>query len=206
MLNVVFSKINPMKTILLFCLLLSSTTFAQKLKLVSGSLAPLKGQNSIRLEFTYDNMTIGNDDLKEETYIRRKKEEYNSKEPGRGEQWEKAWVSDREERFEPKFAALFEKYGLMRTNDNDARYTLVFHTTRTEPGWNVVVMRSPAQIDAEVFIRETANPDNVIAILTIVNAPGRDGAGFDYDTGYRIQEAYAKSGKEIGKLVEKHAR
>jgi hypothetical protein len=42
--------------------------------------------------------------------------------------------------------------------------------------------------------------------LTIVNAPGQDAMGFDYDTGLRLQEAYAKSGKEIGKLIVKEAR
>jgi hypothetical protein len=194
-----------MKNILLFCMLLSSASFAQKVKLVEGSLKPLKGQKAIRVEFTYDNMIVGKD-LTEEDYIKRKKEEYNEKEAGRGEKWEKAWVDDRKERFEPQFVELFEKHSSMTTNANDAQYTLVFHTTRTEPGWNVGVMRAPARIDAEVSIQESANPDKVIARLTVVNAPGRDAAGFDFDTGYRIQEAYAKSGKEIAQLLVKQIK
>jgi hypothetical protein len=35
------------------------------------------------------------------------------------------------------------------------------------------------------------------------NAQGRDAAGFDFDAGFRISEAYAKSGKDLGKTIEK---
>lgn len=194
-----------MKKVLFFCLLISSSTFAQKVKVVDGSLSPLKGQKSILVEFTYDDMIVGKD-LTEEAYIKKKKEEYNSKEPGRGEKWEKAWVDERKERFEPQFIELFEKHSSMKAKGSDAEYIMIFHTTRTEPGWNVGVMRTPARIDAEVSIREKTNPDKVIAKLTVVNAPGRDAAGFDFDTGYRIQEAYAKSGKEIAKLIARQTK
>ena len=147
-------------------------------------------------------MIVGKE-LTEEAYIKRKKEEYDAKEPGRGASWEKNWFDDREKRFEPKFYELFQKYAMMTTNSTDAKYTLIFHTTRTEPGWNVGVARAAARIDAEVDIVETANPKNVIAKLTVINAPGSGGMGYDFDSGFRLQEAYAKSGKEIGKLISK---
>ncbi len=194
-----------MKKILFLGLMMAtSTLFAQKVKLVSGSLAPLKGQTSIRTEFTYDNMIVGKDNT-EEQYIQRKKEEYNNKEAGRGDTWEKAWVADRKNRFEPQFNELFQKHSSLSNNEN-AKYTLVFHTTRTEPGWNVGVMRAPARIDGEVTIVETANPSNVVAKITVTKAPGRDVMGFDFDTGLRLQEAYAKSGKEVGQLVGKQTK
>lgn len=192
-----------MKNTLLVCLLtVSIAGYAQKVKLVEGSLAPLKGEKIIKTEFTYENMTIGKDNLSEQDYISRKKKDYDAKEPGRGDKWENAWVADRKERFEPQFNELFEKHAAVKAK-GEAKYTLIFKTTRTEPGWNVGVMRAPARIDAEAYIVETANPSNVIAKLTVTNAPGRDAMGYDFDTGYRIQEAYAKSGKEIGKLVMK---
>jgi hypothetical protein len=192
-----------MKKALLICLLAVSVTgFAQKVKLVEGSLAALKGEKIIKTEFTYENMTVGKDGLTEKDYIIRKKKDYDEKEPGRGDKWEKAWVADRKERFEPQFNELFEKFGEVKTT-GDSKYTLIFKTTRTEPGWNVGVMRASARIDAEAWIVETANPSNVIAKFTVINAPGRDAMGYDFDTGYRIQEAYAKSGKEIGQFLVK---
>jgi hypothetical protein len=169
-------------------------------KLVEGSLKPLKGQTTIKTTFTYDNMIVGKD-FTEEAYIKRKKEDYDKKEPGRGDKWEQAWVADRKDRFEPQFNELFEKHALISTKSDDPKYTLIFHTTRTEPGWNVGVMRAPARIDGEVLIVETADPTKIIAKLSVVNAPGRDAMGYDFDTGLRLQEAYAKSGKEIGQLI-----
>lgn len=195
-----------MKKLLLIGLLMASTSlFAQKIKLVEGSLKPLKGEKQIVTTFTYENMTVGKE-LTEADYIKRKKEDYDSKEPGRGDKWEAAWYNDREVRFEPQFNELFAKYAMMSTNGEDAKYTLIFRTTRTEPGWNVGVMRAPARIDGEVIIIETANPDKVVAKLSVVNAPGRDAMGFDFETGVRLQEAYAKSGKEIGKLIAKETK
>lgn len=192
------------KTLFICFLLVSSTVLGQKVKVVEGSLKPLKGQTTIKTSFTYDNMIVGKE-YTEEAYIKRKKEDYDKKEPGRGDIWEKAWYADRQERFEPQFNELFEKHAGM-SNTDDAKYTVVFHTTRTEPGWNVGVMRAPARIDAEVFIVETGNPNNIIAKLTVENAPGRDVMGYDFDTGLRLQEAYAKSGKEVGKLIAKEIK
>jgi hypothetical protein len=190
-----------MKRLLVVLVIASSVTVvAQKVKVVEGSLKPLKGETAINTKFTYDNMTVGKD-LTEKEYIEKKKKDYDAKEPGRGDKWEKDWYNDRKERFEPQFHELFAKHSKMQVNAGKPRYTLIFHTTRTEPGWNVGVMRAPARIDAEVLIVETANQGNVVAKMTVTNAPGRDAVGYDFDTGYRIQEAYAKSGKEVGKLV-----
>ena len=79
---------------------------------------------------------------------------------------------------------------------------MIFKTTRTEPGWNVGVMRVPAYIDAEVWFVETANPDNVLAKISIKNSPGRDAFGMDYETGLRLQESYAKAGKSLGGFLK----
>jgi hypothetical protein len=182
---------------------LSVVAFGQDLKVVEGDLKALKDQTSIGLKFTYENMIVGDEKTPEDEYVRKKKEEFNTKEAGRGDKWEKAWIADRSERFEPKFRELFEKYAKKQIS-NTAKYTLIFNTTRTEPGWvGVGIIRRNAQIDGEALIVETANPSNVIARVLISKAPGWGGMGYDYDTGLRIQEAYAKSGKELGRLVGK---
>lgn len=187
---------------ILLLTLVATAGMAQKIKVFEGDLKAIKGQTKIKTEFTYDNMTIGGKGLSEADYVAKKKAEYDEKEPGRGDKFATAWVADREARFEPKFKELFTKTSGMEIAD-DAQYTIIFKTTRTEPGFNVGVMRQSAQIDAEAWFVETANPSNVIAKVSIIKAPGQDAFGYDFDSGLRIQEAYAKSGKELGKLVKK---
>ena len=183
---------------------LCTSVVAQKIKLAEGDLGPLKGQTSIKTEFKYD-MSVGKFD-KEDDYIAQKKKELNEKEPDRGDSWEKNWKADRQDRFEPQFRELFSKHSEMSTTGDNAKYTLIFKTVHTEPGFNVHVMSKPAYIDAEAWIVEAQDPNKVIAKITITKALGRDVFGFDYETGLRLQEAYAKAGKELGGFIRKNAK
>src|SRR5262249_19814200 len=152
------------------------------IKLLEGNLAPLKDEKNINVEFAYDNMRVGKYD-KEEEYVNDKKSTYNSKEPGKGDQWAKDWVGDRKYRYEPKFNELFEKYA-EKTISPNAKYTLIFKTTFTEPGFNIAITRKSAAIDGEAWIVETANKNNVIAKIRVEKAPGKAfWSGNDYDTG-----------------------
>jgi len=184
---------------------MSITGFSQKIKVIEGDLSPLKGLTAINTEFAYDNMAVGKFP-KEEDYIAQKKTDLDKKEPGRGDKWEETWVSDRKERFEPQFRELFSKYSGMSTVDESSPYTLVFKTVKTEPGWNIGITRAPAFIDAEAWIVDSKDRDKVIAKITITKAPGRDAMGYDYETGARLQEAYAKSGKELGAFIKGKAK
>jgi hypothetical protein len=188
---------------LLFVLLgMSVASYAQKIKLIEGDLSFLKGQTSIKREFTYDNMLIGGKGKTEEEYIAEKKKTYDEKEPGKGDQWAKAWVADRKSRFEPRFNELFDETSELK-NDANAKYTLILKTTRTEPGFNVGIMRQSAFIDSEAWFVETGNPSKVLAKVSMIKAPGRDAFGYDFDSGVRIQEGYEKTGKTLGGFVKK---
>jgi hypothetical protein len=193
-------KTSKMTALILIASFVSLNLQAQKIKIAEGSLSVLKDEKIINIEFTYDNMKVGKFD-KEADYISTKKEEYNKKEPGRGDTWAKAWADDRAYRFEPKFNELFEKYSEL-VNKKDAKYTLVIHTTFTEPGYNVGVWRKNAEINLELWVVETANRGNVAAKVTVDKAPGRTFWGGDYDTGERISECYADAGKAIGKFIK----
>jgi hypothetical protein len=188
-------------TLLCSLLLGSIATSAQKLKLKDGDLSVLKDQTSINFEFTYDNMAVGKFDTEKE-YIDKKTEEYNKKEPGRGDNWAKNWVGDRKQQFEPKFIELFTKASEL-SESKTAKYTLIFKTTFTEPGFNIGVMRKNAKLNGEALIVETADKSKVIATITVENALGRTFGGYDFDTGGRIAEAYADAGKALGKFVKK---
>ena len=193
-------KTLKLQVLLLFTAIVTMNAHAQSIKLVDGSPDVLKGQTSINTEFTYDNMSVGKFD-NEKDYLTKKTEEYNKKEPGRGDAWAKSWEADRKNQFEPKFNELFSKHSEMSL-DAKAKYTLIFKTTFTEPGFNVYITRKNAKISGDVWIVETANRDNVVAKLALENSPGRTFGGGDYDTGTRIAEAYAAAGKALGKKIK----
>ena len=178
---------------------------AQRLKLTDGSLSVLKDEQSINTEFTYDNMKVGKFD-REEDYVRTKIADYNKKEAGKGDTWAKNWVADRQSRFEPKFNELLEKSSDMSVNrKKESKYTLIFKTSFTEPGFNIGIMRKNAEMNGEAWIVETANRNNVIARISVQKALGRTFGGYDFDTGERISETYADAAKALGNFIKKQS-
>jgi hypothetical protein len=183
---------------------------AQKMKLESGSFKALSGESKVLVVYVYDDMNVGTGkrEMKETAYIERKKAEYNEKEAGRGDDWEKAWIADREGRFHGKFEQLFNKSagkdGISISRDyTDAKYTLIVHTTMTEPGFSVpMVMTVPSDINLEISLVETGS-DKVLGKMSLIGSPGNAFYGAAWDTGNRIQESYAKAGKEFGKWLPK---
>jgi len=192
----------PLKisTFLSLVLLVSVTALGQKIRVKDGDRDILKNETTINIEFTYDNMGVGKFD-KEQDYVKSKTDDYNKKESGKGDTWAKRWQDDKEGRYEPDFKDLFEKTSRMKLS-RDAKYTLIFHTTNIEPGFNIGITRRNANIDGEVLIVETANKSKVLLRLSLDNSPGRTFFGNDYDTGERISEAYAKAGKEVARYLK----
>lgn len=185
---------------LMITLFLGLQANAQKVKNTSGNADILKSETSVNIEFTYDNITVGKYKSEQE-YITAKTEEYNKKEPGKGDSWAASWKNDKQSRFEPKFLDLFKINSGMSVVTS-AKYTLIFKTLSIEPGWNIGISRHNAEIDAEIWIVETANRDNKVATFTISNVPGGTAFGYDFDTGLRISEAYANAGKKLAKYLK----
>ena len=185
------------------------SALAQNIKVESGALEVLKGETVLNLEYVYDGLTVGK--LAEQAYVDEKVAEYNKKEAGKGDTWLASWKSDRERRFQPKFEELLNKqFAQAKIEMNagahpEAKFTLVLKTTNLEPGFNVAVMRRPAMISTEVTIYDTKDRSKALAEITILKAPGQDAMGYDFDTGWRLSEGYAKTGKELGKLLIKKA-
>ncbi|MFM6924904.1 MAG: hypothetical protein ACKOU7_05330 [Ferruginibacter sp.] len=185
---------------LMITLFLGLQANAQKVKNTSGNADILKSESSVNIEFTYDNISVGKYKSEQE-YITAKTEEYNKKEPGKGDTWAASWKNDKQSRFEPKFIELFKINSGMSVV-TEAKYTLIFKTLSIEPGWNIGISRHNAEIDAEVWIVETANRENKVATFTINNVPGGTAFGYDFDTGLRISEAYANAGKKLAKYLK----
>jgi len=191
------------KLFFLFFIAISFHGLAQKIKLTEGNVSALKGQNSVNLEFMYDHVSVGKYP-NEKDYIDKKKGDYNGKEPGKGDKWEKDWYGDRKGRFEPRFTESFILGGL--SAKPDAQYTIVFNTVSIEPGFNIGIARRYAFIDGTAVLVATNDKSKVLAKFTIDNAPGRTYGGYDFDTGLRIQEAYATAGKGLGRFIAKNLK
>ncbi len=187
-------------TLFLLTFLFGLQMNAQKVKTTSGSDDILKPESSINIEFNYDNISVGKY-KNEQDYVTAKTEEYNKKEAGKGDSWAASWKNDKQSRFEPKFIELFKDNSGMSIL-TDAKYTMIVKTVSIEPGWNIGISRKNAQIDLEIWIVETANKSNKLATFTIDNVPGGTAFGYDFDTGLRISEAYAKAGKSLGKSLK----
>ncbi|MEZ5047353.1 MAG: hypothetical protein R2831_10220 [Chitinophagaceae bacterium] len=190
------------KFVLFFSFLLACIMMYAGLKKISGNPAAIANETTLNVQFTYNNMRVGKFP-KEEDYVKTKKEEYNKKEEGRGEKWEDSWVSDRSGRFEPQFTELFEKHcKLALGNYPEAKYTAIIHTTRTEPGYNIYISRKNAEIDLDIDIIETQSKTSIVK-YSLKGVQGRSFGGYDYDSGTRLEEAYALAGKLLGKELSK---
>jgi hypothetical protein len=194
----------PMKKLLsvFLVLMLASGLIlnAQKISVQKGSVSPIKGQKTLLATFDYSDMGVGKFD-REDDYIAKKAEDYNKSEAGKGDNWAVAWKDDRAKRYEPRFEELFNKYGekigmTASRTATDAQFEVNVHTIFTEPGFNIGVMRKPAYINAIVTFKNIASGEEV-AVIKFENVPGQDAMGYDFDTGVRIEESYAKLGKAL---------
>jgi hypothetical protein len=203
--------------------LMANRTSAQKVKLEEGDLSPLKSEKILAFAFTYDSMSIGGSthgrppgpphpphppgpghshaQQTEAEYVAKHTEDYNKKSPGKGDEWAKAWKDDREALYEPGFTKEFEKYGGLQP-DPKAKFTLIFKTTNTEPGFNVGFMRHNAEISGVAWIVETANKSHVIAKISVTNSPGGNFFENDYATDERIATAYSEAGRGLGYFIK----
>lgn len=203
-----------MKNVKLFMLASSiiltlSTVNAQKYTEGDKSLSFLAGETAVNLEYNYDDMLVGK--KPEAQYIKEKVEEYNKKQPGKGERWKEKWINNRAAIYEPMFEELINKI-MFKANlkinidkkQSAAKYTLVVRTTMTEPGFNAVVVKVNPSCNFEFTWIETATK-KVMAKGKLDKVQGvvMNGSDWDFDPANKIKECYAKAGKVVGKTMEK---
>ena len=183
------------KSIVLAFVMVSSLAFAQKLKVKDGDIKNLKEITVYNLEFDYTDVQIPKFDSEEE-FLADKMNKREDKEAGGGAKFKKSWFGDREKRYRPKFTESFNKRfddsELSVGVNSDAQYTMMVHSTRIYAGYNVGVVRRNAEIDAIITVFETANPEKVLFAGEYTRAQGNGAMGYDFDTGFRISECYAK--------------
>jgi len=193
--------------LLLFC---TTIMVAQKGKVQEGDWKNLKNITTFNLEFDYSDLEIPKYDNEEE-FLKDKMQKREDKNPGSGEEFKKSWFADREDRYEPKFIESFNK----RWKENevvvgkdlaDAEYTIKIHTTFMYAGYNVGVVRQNSKIDAILTVYKNDAPDTVLFEIKYTKAEGNGAFGNDYNSGYRISEAYAKLAKTFAANLKKKAK
>jgi hypothetical protein len=186
--------------------LVSTPAMAQKMKLLSGSLKPLKGEKSYNIVFNYDSMTVGGDGLSEKNYLTEKKNDWEGKEPGKGSDFVEMWFSDRKRLYEPVFIKDFEHYSYLRLADKAAKYTLIVNTRNTEGGWSIGVAGHPGEISGEMWVVESADKSSVIAKILFFEFTGKNSSGGDFDMTWRIKSAYEVTGRWLGDFVRRKTK
>lgn len=79
----------------------------------------------------------------------------------------------------------------------EAKYTIIFKTLAI----NVGVMRKNPEIDTEVWVVETANKSNKLAIFIISNMSAERLLDMILIPGLRISESYAIYGKKLANYI-----
>ncbi len=159
--------------------------------LVQGDPSFLKGQTEMEIRFTYDDMLVGKEP--ESEYVKRRIKDD-------GEEWHEKWLSDRAERFEPRFIEVTNRYteepGPRIDRDKaDSKYILIVNTFYTEPGFFIGIRSKEAEIGVRAIIVDRASPDKILAEYKIPKAVG---AIATPDVGTRIQTAYGQAGRFLG--------
>lgn len=193
-----------------FVLICTTFMFAQKAKISEGNFKNLKGITEFNLEFDYTDVQIPKYDSEEE-FLKDKMEKRDEKEPGSGEKFKQDWFDDRHEQYEPKYEESFNK----RFDDGEVKvgkeltnadYTMKVHTTSLSAGYNIGISRKNANINAVISVYKNDAPDQLLLKVTYTGAEGGGAMGYDYDTGYRISECYAKLAKTFAKTILKKAK
>jgi hypothetical protein len=187
------------KALLLVLFSATSVLSAQRFTILSGKMSNLKGITEYNITFDYKDQQIQGFES-EDAFLKEKKEKRKDKE-GKAEKFEKDWFEDRENKYEPKFIAYFNKRfenGEIKIAKNSAaKYTMSVKTTWIYPGYNVVACSEPAKISAIITITETANPAVILAAIGFEKSIGLEQGEFDFDQGYRIAGAYERLAKNL---------
>jgi len=194
---------------LLFALLFStSIMFSQKANVIKGDWSDLKGITEFNLEFDYSDLEIPKFDS-EEAFLEDKMAKRDEKEPGTGEKFKESWFSDRENYYEPRFIETFNdryKDGLVKVDRDlgNAEYTMKVHTTFIYPGYNVGVVRKNSKLEVTLSVYKNDSPDDIIFEVDYTKIEGAGNAGYDFNSGQRIADAYIIFARRLTKDMYKN--
>lgn len=190
------------KLLLVLIITIPFNSLAQKFDFIEGNLEALKGQTIISTEITFDNVIVGAG-FPEKKFIADKKELWEIKEPGKGDEWEQMWYAGQQKYYNRAFRKGLPKY-LRITPTDEAAYTIILKTTQIEPGWNGGVIGGVAWLNAQAWIVDSSDKTKVIAKIQLPVCKGHDSHGGDFEMSERILQAYETAGKLLGWFIRKN--
>lgn len=192
----------------LILLILSGITLtlnAQKLKILSGDVASLRGQTSLNLKMDYSEMKFYDENIDEKAYLAKRQKEISANKGGEESKlWLDDWEYSKTASFPKKFIESWSKNSrLTLKEDGSSPYTLVVKTVWIYPGWFAAIMRDPAKVSTLIKIVETANPSQVVLEIQSRKAPGDIRFVGVPNNNDRMAEGYAKTAKSVAKMIDK---
>ena len=176
-----------------------------KIEILSGNPEYFKNAINYHILFDYSNLKVGQY-ADEKSYIEYMKDDAEKRKEGSSENWVKKWYANRTEFFQPKFIELFNKFSGSKIKVDSVyknqQYVLSLHTQFLEIGFNKNFTKSPTYINVIATIYEPNSSENPL-IVSMENVIGDEVFSSYSDDYRRIEEAYAKCGKELAKYMLK---
>jgi hypothetical protein len=174
-----------------------------KIEILSGNPKYFKNDNSYHIQFDYSNLKV-DEYSDEQTYIEYMKDDAEKRKKGSSDKWVEKWYSDRTNVFQPKFIELFNKFSgnkiKVDTVFKNQKYVLNLHTRFLAIGFNKNFTKSPTYINVIVTISELNSSEKPL-IISMENIIGDEVFSSYSDDYRRIEESYAKCGKELAKYM-----
>ncbi|WP_156907085.1 hypothetical protein [Epilithonimonas caeni] len=199
------------KILLMFFVAITTTVFAQKLKIESGNFDFLKDQTQVSVELKFDNVLFLKEKMTESQYLENRKQELLSN-PKRSEAGWKKW-SDEWEKYKSVYLddflkALNNSKKIEFKKDINSKYNLVVDAKWISPGWHGGFVMQPAILSANIRFVETDNPAVTLLDISANEVVGKLPAGMsgdvmEYD---RISAAYEKLGRLLLREINKEIK
>ncbi|MEG1556498.1 MAG: hypothetical protein RR356_07225 [Bacteroidales bacterium] len=191
---------------LLMTIMMVSNVNAQKVKILSGNIDALNGQETIKFTFDYGKMKI--DGKSEAAYIAEEVKEKNKDKKGSGGEWKIAWeTTDRTDIYQVKFVEDFNKeaaqLNLTGAEDATAEYLATVKTIEIFPGTNAGPFSKRAWVTVEIVITHIQSNEVVAKILIEKAQSGSYDMGSMFIDNRRIGSAYGEAGESLAELMLK---
>ncbi len=176
----------------------------QNIEILTGSPKYFKKAGSYFIQFDYSDLKIGGYE-NEEAYIAYMREDAELRRKS-ADEWEKKWFSDRKSVFEPKFLEVFHKYAAYKIKLDpkvkEHNFVLKLQTQFIEIGFNRNFQKSPTYINVLATLSDENSTEEplVISMKYLIGNEVMSSYSADFR---RIEEAYAKCGKELAKYMRK---
>lgn len=177
----------------------------QKIGILSGNPEYYKNAINYHIRFDYSNLKVGQY-ADEQSYIDYMKDDAEKRKEGSSDIWLRKWYSDRNLVYQPKFIELFNKFSgnkiKIDTVYKNQQFVLSLNTQFLEIGFNKNFTKSPTYINVIATIYEPNSSEKPL-IISMENVVGDEVFSSYSDDYRRIEEAYAKCGKELAKYMLK---